>query len=98
MKKVQCWSTTVLAIPDRAQGCRQTHADQDRQEMDVAMLPHHPGILLQVVHVIEGRLRQKLEEQPADVGVKKTFADVVRVFLVIDVLVVPAVLARPHQD
>jgi hypothetical protein len=42
-------------------------------------------------------LRQKFEKKPANVRVEKTFADVVRIFFVIDVLVVPAMFARPHQ-
>jgi len=62
------------------------------------MLPHYQGIFLQIGHVIEWRLRLKLEQHPADVRMKKTFADIVRVFVVVDMFMVPAMIARPHQD
>ena len=62
------------------------------------MLPHHQPVFLQIVYVIEWRLGQELEQEPADVGVKESFADVVGIFLVIDVLVMAAMFARPHQD
>src|SRR6476620_654591 len=87
----------IPSIPDSTDHGWQTHADGHRQEMDVAMLPHYPRVLLQIVHVIERRLRQKFEKEPADVRVEKTFADVVRIFVVIDVFMVPAMFARPHQ-
>jgi len=32
------------------------------------------------------------------VGVEKTFGDVVRVFVVVDMFMMPAMLAHPHQD
>jgi hypothetical protein len=41
-------------------------------------------------------LREELEEEPANVGVEKTFADVVRIFVVIDMLMVAPMFARPH--
>src|SRR5262249_35927598 len=40
----------------------------------------------------------ELEQQPADVGVEKTFADVVRVLFVIHVFMMATVVACPHQD
>ncbi len=63
----------------------------------MSMLPHHERIFFQIGHVIEGRLWQELEQQPANVGVKKTFGDVVRVFVVIDMFMMAAMFARPHQ-
>ena len=41
---------------------------------------------------------QELEQQPANVGVEKTFGDVVRVFVVIDMFMMAAMFARPHED
>ena len=66
--------------------------------MNVAMLPVHQGIALQVAHVVIGRLWIELEKEPADVGVEKTFGDIVGIFLVVGVLVVPPMFARPHED
>src|SRR5205085_187848 len=40
----------------------------------------------------------ELEEQPADVGVEKAFRDAVGIIVMIDVLMVPPMFARPHQD
>jgi len=48
--------------------------------------------------VIEGRLWQELEQQPTDVGVEKTFGDVVRIFVVIHMFMVTAMFAGPHKD
>ena len=64
--------------------------------MNVAMLPHDQRILFQVGHVIEWRLRPKLEQQPADMRVEKSFADVVGIIVVIDVFMMAPMFARPH--
>ena len=66
--------------------------------MNVAMLPHHEAVFFQIVYVIERRLREELEQEPANVRVEKALTDVVRIFLVIDVLVMAAMFARPHQN
>src|SRR5262249_61086370 len=39
----------------------------------------------------------ELEQEPTNVRVKKAFGDVVRVFLVIDMFMVPTMVARPQQ-
>ena len=62
------------------------------------MLPHDQRVFLQVGNVIEGRLWPEFKQQPADVSVEKTFADVVRVFIVIDMFMMAAMVACPHQD
>src|SRR5262245_40688818 len=66
--------------------------------MNVSMLPHYQRIFLQIGDVIEWRLRLELEQHPADVSMKKTFGDIVRVVVVVDMLMMPAMIARPHQD
>src|ERR1700757_3126381 len=83
------------ATPDKAENRRQHKRDERADPMDVAMLPPHERIFLQVDHIVEGRERHELEHQPANVGVEKPFGDAVRVFLVINVLVVAAVLTSP---
>jgi hypothetical protein len=62
------------------------------------MLPHHQLVLFQIVHVIERRLGEELEQEPPNVGVEKTFGDVVRILFVIDMLVMAPMFARPHHD
>ena len=62
------------------------------------MLPSHERIALEIAHVVVRRLRIEFEKKPANVGVEKPFLNVVRIFLVIGVLVMPAMFARPHQD
>jgi hypothetical protein len=42
--------------------------------------------------------RPELEQKPAYVGVEKTFRDFVRIIVMIDMFVMPAMIARPHQD
>src|SRR6266478_1820336 len=66
--------------------------------MNMSILPADQGVFLQIEHVIVRRLRVEFEKEPADVGVEKSLGDVVRVVVVIDVLVMPAMLARPHED
>jgi hypothetical protein len=43
-------------------------------------------------------LRIEFEKEPADVGMEETFLDVVGIFFVVGVLVVPPMFARPHED
>src|SRR5207302_8293711 len=62
------------------------------------MLPSHERIALEIAHVVVRRLRIEFEKKPANVGVEKPFLNVVRIFLVIGVLVMPAMFARPHQN
>ena len=64
----------------------------------MSMLPHDQRIFLEIGYIIEGRFWLELEQQPADVGVEKTFADVVRIFIVVDMFMMAAMIAYPHQD
>jgi hypothetical protein len=43
-------------------------------------------------------LWQKLEQQPADMGVEKTFGDIVRIVVVIHMFMMASVFAGPHED
>src|SRR6266480_34833 len=51
-----------------------------------------------MVNVIKGRLWQELEQQPANMGVEKTFGDVVRIFVVIHMFMMASMFAGPHED
>src|ERR1700730_10207207 len=65
--------------------------------MDIPMLPNHQRISFQIGYVIEWRPRVEFEHQPADVGVKETFRDAIRIVIVIDMLMMRAVLAGPEE-
>jgi len=65
--------------------------------MNVLVLPPHQRIFSEIGHVIEWWLRPKFKQQPADVGVEKTFGDVVRIFLVIHMFMMAAMFTRPHK-
>ena len=73
-------------------------AHHDRDPLDVSILPDHQGISLQVRDIVVRLGRIQLENQPADVGEEETFRDAVGIVVVIDVLVMAPVFARPHQD
>ncbi len=62
------------------------------------MLPAHERIVVEIAYVMVRRLRIEFKKKPADVGVEKTFLDVVRIFLVVGVFVMPPMFARPHED
>ena len=90
--------STDPSVPERAEQCWQTEAHQNRNQMNMSMLPHHERIFLEIGHIIERRLRPKFEQKPANVRMKKPFGDVVGVLVMVDVFMVAAVIARPHQN
>ena len=83
-------------VPEPAEQSRQTKTHQHSEQMNMSMLPCYQGIFFQIGHVIDRRLRPQLEQKPAHVRMEKSFGDIVRVFVVIDVFMMPAMLARPH--
>src|SRR5205823_13593599 len=85
-------------IPEKTSQRWQTKPHQHREQMNMSMLPHHQRVFFQIGHVIDRRLRPELEQHPADVSVKKSFADIVRIFVVVDVFMMPAMIARPQKD
>jgi len=85
------------AVPKEAERCRQNEAHQYGDDVNMSMLPHDQRVLSQISHVIVWRLRPELEQKPADVRMEKAFADVVWIFVVIDMFMVAAMIARPQQ-
>jgi hypothetical protein len=85
------------AVPKEAERCWQNEAYQYGDEMNMSMLPHDQGVFSQISHVIVWRLRPELEQKPADVRMKKTFADVVWIVVVIDMFMVAAMITCPQQ-
>ncbi len=77
---------------------RQDKPDKHGKDMNVTMLPAHERVSVEIRHVVQGGLRVELEKDPTHVGVEKTFADVVRIVVVVNVLMVAAMVARPLED
>ena len=61
------------------------------------MLPHDEPVSLQIENVVKGRRSLELEKQPADVRLEKPLPNVIGIVLMINVLVMRPVLARPEQ-
>jgi len=68
------------------------------EPMNITMLPHNEGILLQIGDIIERRTGIELEEEPADVCVKQALRDAVRIIIMVHMFVMTPMLARPQQD
>src|SRR5258708_38706308 len=65
--------------------------------MNIANLQHEDWILFQISHIVETWERLELEHQPAHVGVKQTLGNTIRILIVIHMLVVAAMFARPKE-
>jgi len=90
--------SAVPSIPDKTESRREDEADQDCDRLHMAILPADKLVFLQVRHIVVGLLRLQLEKQPSDVREEKAFRNTVRILVVIDMLMVTPVLARPHED
>jgi hypothetical protein len=66
--------------------------------MYVAILLYQEWILFEIRHIIERRQRLELEHQPAHVGIKETFADAIRIVIVVHMLMMAAMFAGPKKN
>jgi hypothetical protein len=57
--------------------------------MNMSMLPYDQRVFFQIGYVIERRFWPELEQKPADVRMEKSFADVVRIFVMVDMFMMP---------
>ena len=64
----------------------------------MAILPADELVLLEIGHVVVWLLVVQLKKQPADVRMKEAFRNAIRVIVLIDMFVMPAMFACPHQD
>ena len=78
-----------------AEDGRHHEAYEGANPLDVAVLPHDQGVGFKVLDVGDGGRRLEAEKEPADMGVKEAFGDIVRIFVFIHVLVVDAVVGAP---
>ena len=94
----KCAESRNPATPGKAKDRRKHKGDRCADPVNIAMLPNNQRILLQVSHVIERRERVEFEYQPSDMGMKEAFGDAIRVFIVIDMLVVGTVFTGPEES
>jgi hypothetical protein len=89
---------SLPSIPQSAEDCRDTETDQDRDPLDVSILPANELVFLQVGYVVVRLIGIQLENQPTDMRVKKPFRNTVRIIVMIHMLMMTPVFARPHQN
>ena len=85
------------AAPRITDRCWQRKRDGRANPVNVLVLPHDQPVSLQIDNVVKGRRRLELEKQPADVRLEKPLPNVIGVVVMINVLVMRPVLARPEQ-
>src|SRR5438552_18448765 len=84
------------SIPQKAEDHRDAETDQDRDPLDVSILPANELVFLQVGYVVV-RLGLQPEKQPSDMREKTSFRNTVRIIVVIHMLMMTPMFARPHQ-
>ena len=89
---------SMPSIPQSAEDGRDTEADQDRDPLDVPILPANELVFLQVGYVILRLIGIQLEKQPSDMRVEKPFRNTVWIIVMIDMLMMTPMFARPHQN
>src|ERR1043166_3123741 len=85
-------------IPQKAENGRDAETDKDGDPLDVSILPANELVFLKVGYVVVRLIVIQLEKQPSDMGVKKSFRNTVRIIVVIHMLMMTPVFARPHQN
>lgn len=89
---------SLPTVPPKTENYRRDEANENGDPLNISILPADKLVPLQVGHVVVGLIRIQFENKPADVRVEKAFRDIIRVVVVIDMLMVAAMFARPHQD
>ena len=85
------------AFDEAADKHRKPKPNEQTQVNPPTVLPHHHGIVGQILDVFHRRIGLGLEHNPANVRVPKSFFDVVRIRLVIDVFVMPPMIGAPVE-
>src|SRR5439155_4259039 len=89
---------SIPSVPQKPEDCRDAEADQDRDPLDVSILPANELVFLQVGYVVVWLIGLQLEKQPSDMREKKSFRNTVRIVVVIHMLMMTPMFARPHQN
>jgi hypothetical protein len=85
-------------IPQKAENGRDAETDQDRDPLDVSILPANELVFLQVGYVVVRLIGLQLEKQPTDMRVKKSFRNTVRIIVMIHMFMMTPMFTRPHQN
>src|SRR4026209_656302 len=88
--------SSLPSIPQKAEDGRDAEADQDGDPLDVSILPANELVFLQVGYVVVRLIGLQLEKQPSDMRVKKPFRNTVRIIVMIHMLMMTPMFARPH--
>lgn len=89
---------TAPSVPQETKQRWENETHHDRNPLNVSVLPDNQSISLEIRDIVVGFGWIQFENQPADVRKKETFRDAVGVIVVIDVLVMAAMFARPHEN
>src|SRR6476646_7112230 len=84
-------------IPQKAENGRDAETDQDRDPLDISILPANELVFLQVGYVVVRLIAIQLEKQPSNMREKETFRNTVRIVVVIHMLMMTPMFACPHQ-
>src|ERR1043166_293037 len=86
------------SAPEKTQQRGQSETDENGDGLHMSILPADEAVFLKIGHVVVGLIGIELKQEPADMGVKKSFRDAVGIIVMIDVFMVAAMFACPHQD
>src|SRR4030095_2208424 len=89
---------SLPSIPQKAEDGRDAETDQDGDPLDVSILPANELVFLQVRYVVVRLIVLQLEKQPTDMREKETFRNTVRIIVMIHMLMMTPMFARPHQN
>jgi hypothetical protein len=89
---------SLPSIPQKAEDGRDAETDQNRDPLDVSILPANELVFLQVRYVVIRLIGLQLEKQPTDMREKEPFRNTVRIIVMIHMLMMAPMFARPHQD
>ena len=85
-------------IPQKAEYRRDAKTHQDRDRLNMSVLPGDELVFLQIGYVVVRLIVIQLEKQPADVRVKKAFRNAIRIIVVIHMLMMAPMFACPCQN
>lgn len=72
-------------------------ANKKSDFLDMSVLPHHQFFFAKITNVGGGMLGSQFEHEPADVRPHEAFGNIIRIFIVVNVLMVGAVVGTPIE-
>jgi hypothetical protein len=89
---------SLPSIPQKTEDGRDAETDQNRDPLDVSILPANELVFLQVRYVVVRLIGLQLEKQPTDMCEKEHFRNTLRIIVMIHMLMMTPMFARPHQN